>query len=126
MPVIKHYDGICIMYVDKDADLAMAEAIVVNAKCQRPGVCNAVETVLVHHDIAEKFFATCAITSTPTMSPSRKVPVFGQPIAAPVSVSTSSIERPCCCMRRANRSLSCGDTRPNTWSCGSRRKGERW
>jgi glutamate-5-semialdehyde dehydrogenase len=58
MPVIKHYDGICIMYVDKDADLAMAESIVVNAKCQRPGVCNAIETVLVHRDVAEKFFAS--------------------------------------------------------------------
>ena len=58
MPVIKHYDGICIMYVDKAADLAMAEAIVFNAKCQRPGVCNAIETVLVHSAIAEKFFAT--------------------------------------------------------------------
>ena len=58
MPVIKHYDGICIMYVDKDADLAMAERIVINAKCQRPGVCNAIETVLVHRDVAEKFFAT--------------------------------------------------------------------
>jgi len=58
MPVIKHYDGICIIYVDKDADLAMAESIVLNAKCQRPGVCNAIETVLVHRDIAEKFFAT--------------------------------------------------------------------
>jgi glutamate-5-semialdehyde dehydrogenase len=58
MPVIKHYDGICIIYVDKDADPAMAESIVINAKCQRPGVCNAIETVLVHRDIAEKFFAT--------------------------------------------------------------------
>ncbi len=58
MPVIKHYDGICIMYVDKDADLAMAESIVMNAKTQRPGVCNAIETVLVHRDVAEKFFAT--------------------------------------------------------------------
>jgi glutamate-5-semialdehyde dehydrogenase len=62
MPVIKHYDGICIMYVDKDADLAMAESIVVNAKCQRPGVCNAIETVLVHRDIAPKFFATTGRT----------------------------------------------------------------
>ncbi len=62
MPVIKHYDGICILTVDKDADLAMAEAIVVNAKCQRPGVCNAIETVLVHRDIAEKFFATTGKT----------------------------------------------------------------
>jgi glutamate-5-semialdehyde dehydrogenase len=58
MPVIKHYDGICIMYVDRHADLAMAESLVVNAKCQRPGVCNAIETVLVHSAIAEKFFAT--------------------------------------------------------------------
>jgi glutamate-5-semialdehyde dehydrogenase len=44
MPVIKHYDGICIMYVDREADLGMAETIVLNAKCQRPGVCNAIET----------------------------------------------------------------------------------
>ena len=62
MPVIKHYDGICIMYVDRDADLAMAESIVINAKCQRPGVCNAIETVLVHADVAEKFFATTGKT----------------------------------------------------------------
>jgi len=55
MPVIKHYDGICILYVDKEADPAMAEAIVVNAKCQRPGVCNAVETVLVHRDVLGRF-----------------------------------------------------------------------
>ncbi len=58
MPVIKHYDGICIIYVDREADLAMAESIVINAKCQRPSVCNAIETVLVHRDVAEKFFAT--------------------------------------------------------------------
>jgi glutamate-5-semialdehyde dehydrogenase len=58
MPVIKHYDGICIIYVDREADLAMAENIVLNAKCQRPGVCNAIETVLVHRDIAGQFFAT--------------------------------------------------------------------
>jgi glutamate-5-semialdehyde dehydrogenase len=58
MPVIKHYDGICIMYVDKAADLAMAESLVLNAKCQRPGVCNAIETVLVHSAVAEKFLAT--------------------------------------------------------------------
>src|SRR3954453_14550448 len=50
MPVVKHYDGICILHVDAAADLEMAESIVVNAKCQRPGVCNAVETALVHRD----------------------------------------------------------------------------
>ena len=60
MPVIKHYDGICIMYVDAAADLAMAETLIINAKCQRPGVCNAIETVLVHSAVAEKFFATTA------------------------------------------------------------------
>ena len=62
MPVIKHYDGICIMYVDRAADLAMAESIVINAKCQRPGVCNAIETLLVHRDVAEKFLATTGRT----------------------------------------------------------------
>jgi glutamate-5-semialdehyde dehydrogenase len=56
MPVIKHYDGICILYVDRAADLDMATAIALNAKCQRPGVCNAIETVLVHRDIAPAFF----------------------------------------------------------------------
>jgi len=57
MPVIKHYHGVCITYVDKDADLDMAAEIVVNAKTQRPGVCNALETVLVHRAVADAFFA---------------------------------------------------------------------
>jgi glutamate-5-semialdehyde dehydrogenase len=57
VPVIKHYDGICALYVDKAADLAMAEAIALNAKCQRPGVCNAIETLLVHRDVADRFLA---------------------------------------------------------------------
>jgi len=57
MPVIKHYDGICALYVDAEADLGMAEKIVVNAKCQRPGVCNAVETLLLHRSVAEGFLA---------------------------------------------------------------------
>ncbi len=52
IPVIKHYNGVCFVYVDRAADLAMAEKIVVNAKCQRPGVCNAAEQLLVHADIA--------------------------------------------------------------------------
>lgn len=55
MPVIKHYDGICALYVDAAADQLMAESIVLNAKCQRPGVCNAVETVLVHRDVLPVF-----------------------------------------------------------------------
>ncbi len=60
MPVIKHYHGVCHVYVDKDADLAMAERIAVNAKCQRPGVCNALETLLVHREVAEKFLPAAA------------------------------------------------------------------
>ena len=55
MPVLKHYKGICHVYVDRAADLEMAERIVLNAKCQRPGVCNAMESLLVHHDIATVF-----------------------------------------------------------------------
>lgn len=57
MPVIKHYDGICSVYVDKAADLAMAREIILNAKCQRPGVCNAAETLLLHREIAPSFLA---------------------------------------------------------------------
>jgi glutamate-5-semialdehyde dehydrogenase len=57
VPVIKHYDGICALYVDKAADFAMAERIALNAKCQRPGVCNAIETLLVHRDVADRFLA---------------------------------------------------------------------
>ena len=52
IPVIKHYTGVCVVYVDRAADPAMAEAILVNAKTQRPGVCNAAEQLLVHADIA--------------------------------------------------------------------------
>src|SRR5213080_1121298 len=60
MPVIKHYVGLCIAYVDRDADLDMAVRIVVNAKTQRPGVCNAIETVLVHRGIAAPFYKKLA------------------------------------------------------------------
>src|SRR6266699_3233715 len=59
-PLIKHYVGVCIAYVDREADLDMAARIVVNAKTQRPGVCNAIETVLVHREIAAPFFKKIA------------------------------------------------------------------
>jgi glutamate-5-semialdehyde dehydrogenase len=55
IPVIKHYKGVCHTYVDKKANLAMAERICYNAKVQRPGVCNAMETMLVHREIAARF-----------------------------------------------------------------------
>ncbi len=60
MPVIKHYHGVCHVYVDRAAELAMAERIVVNAKCQRPGVCNALETLLVHREVAATFLPSVA------------------------------------------------------------------
>ena len=65
MPVIKHSDGICIAYVDAEADLAMATEIVVNAKTERPGVCNAIETVLVHRAVAPEFLRALAPRLTP-------------------------------------------------------------
>jgi glutamate-5-semialdehyde dehydrogenase len=60
MPVLKHYQGNCHIYVDRAADLDMAERILVNAKCQRPGVCNAAESLLVHRDVAEAFLPQAA------------------------------------------------------------------
>ncbi|WP_406693667.1 glutamate-5-semialdehyde dehydrogenase [Singulisphaera sp. Ch08] len=60
MPVLKHYQGNCHVYVDAEVDQAMAVRIVVNAKAQRPGVCNAAETLLVHRDIAASFLPRVA------------------------------------------------------------------
>jgi glutamate-5-semialdehyde dehydrogenase len=60
MPVIKHFDGICHVYVDKSANLNMAGEIVVNSKTQRPGVCNAAETLLVHAEVADLFLPQAA------------------------------------------------------------------
>jgi glutamate-5-semialdehyde dehydrogenase len=60
VPVIKHFAGDCHVYVHAAADLDMAERIVVNAKCQRPGVCNAMETLLVDAAVAEKFLPRVA------------------------------------------------------------------
>ncbi|MBO5766095.1 MAG: glutamate-5-semialdehyde dehydrogenase [Lentisphaeria bacterium] len=55
MPVLKHYKGVCHLYVDEKCDIAQAVKIIVNAKCQRPGVCNALETLLVNRNIASEF-----------------------------------------------------------------------
>ncbi len=60
VPVIKHYKGVCHVFVDASADLAMAESIVENAKCQRPGVCNAMECLLVHEAVASAFLPRMA------------------------------------------------------------------
>jgi len=60
IPVIKHYKGVCHVYVDRRADGAMAEKIILNAKVQKPAVCNAAETLLVHADIAQSFLPRAA------------------------------------------------------------------
>ena len=60
VPVVKHYKGVCHLYVDGFADLKKAKEIVLNAKVQRPGVCNAIENLLVHKDVARKFLPEAA------------------------------------------------------------------
>ncbi len=76
VPVIKHYKGVCHVYVDASADFKMALEICENAKCQRPGVCNAIEKVLVHEKIAEKFLPQFAARLT-----ARKVELRGSEAA---------------------------------------------
>jgi glutamate-5-semialdehyde dehydrogenase len=65
VPVIKHYKGVCHVFVDEDADLTMAGAIALNAKLQRPGVCNAMETLLVHPAVAATFLPQLAAGLAP-------------------------------------------------------------
>jgi len=60
IPVLKHYKGVCHVYVDEGADFSIAEEISYNAKVQRPGVCNAMETLLVHDAVAESFLPQMA------------------------------------------------------------------
>jgi glutamate-5-semialdehyde dehydrogenase len=64
VPVIKHYKGVCHVYVDESADFKMALDICENAKCQRPGVCNAIEKVLIHEKIAAPFLPQLAARLT--------------------------------------------------------------
>jgi glutamate-5-semialdehyde dehydrogenase len=60
IPVIKHYKGVCHLYVDANADVDMAVRLAFNSKVQRPGVCNAMETLLIHKDIASDFLPAAA------------------------------------------------------------------
>jgi glutamate-5-semialdehyde dehydrogenase len=62
IPVIKHYKGVCHIFVDQSADFDKAEQIIVNSKVQRPGVCNALETLLIHKDVAAEFIPRIADT----------------------------------------------------------------
>jgi glutamate-5-semialdehyde dehydrogenase len=60
IPVIKHYKGVCHIFVDQSADFNKAEQIIINSKTQRPGVCNALETLLIHKDVAAEFIPRIA------------------------------------------------------------------
>jgi glutamate-5-semialdehyde dehydrogenase len=60
VPVIKHYKGVCHLYVDEESDLTMAEDVVYNAKVQRPATCNALETLLVHNKVGARFLPRIA------------------------------------------------------------------
>jgi len=60
MPVLKHYKGVCHLYIDASADIEMGIRIAMNGKTQRPGVCNALEGLLVHRDIAHRFLPAAA------------------------------------------------------------------
>jgi glutamate-5-semialdehyde dehydrogenase len=64
VPLLPHFDGICHTYVDRAADLKMAEEICLNAKCSRPSVCNSMENLLVHRAVAEKLLPTLAARMT--------------------------------------------------------------
>lgn len=60
IPVLKHYKGVCHIYVDRDADLTKASPVIINSKVQRPGVCNALEGLLIHKDIAKEYLPVLA------------------------------------------------------------------
>ncbi len=62
IPVIKHYKGVCHIFVDQSADFDKAEQIIINSKTQRPGVCNALETLLIHKDVAAEFIPRITAT----------------------------------------------------------------
>ena len=61
IPVIQHFKGVCHLYVDKDADLEVALNLLLNGKTQRTGVCNALEGLVVHQDVADEFLNLCAV-----------------------------------------------------------------
>lgn len=86
IPVIKHYKGVCHTYVDETADLDKALKICENAKCQRPGVCNAMETLLVHQSVAATFLPRIARR----LGEELKVELRGDPAACAIVPSMKS------------------------------------
>jgi glutamate-5-semialdehyde dehydrogenase len=85
--VIKHYDGICHVFVDASADLEMAEEITINSKCQRPGVCNSAESLLVHKDVAAEFLPRIGKALE-----KHKVQMRADKVGLPMLGSTAAVE----------------------------------
>lgn len=79
IPVIKHFKGVCHLYVDKDADFEMAVRLLIDGKTSRPGVCNALETLLVHKNIAEEFLPMAGKALT-----KKKVEIRGCPFTCKI------------------------------------------
>lgn len=79
IPVIKHFKGVCHLYVDKDADFEMAVRLLIDGKTSRPGVCNALETLLVHKNIAEEFLPMAGKALT-----KKKVEIRGCPLTCKI------------------------------------------
>jgi len=94
VPVIKHYKGVCHVYVDRAADLVMAEGIVLNAKCQRPAVCNAMETLLVDTAVAKTFLPQIAAKLW-----DQKVQLRADPVAE--AILASGLRHPASSLRPA-------------------------
>jgi glutamate-5-semialdehyde dehydrogenase len=87
VPVIKHYKGVCHVFVDADADLVMASEITMNAKVQRPGVCNAMETLLVDQSVAKTFLPKIAHALT-----GKKVELRADPLAQTILEAEPKVE----------------------------------
>jgi glutamate-5-semialdehyde dehydrogenase len=96
VPVIKHADGICHVFVHRDADPIMAESITVNSKCQRPSTCNAAETLLVDRDGAEKVLPRIVkalqAKGVKLFGDSESARISGQPFEAPKSWKTEYLD----------------------------------
>jgi glutamate-5-semialdehyde dehydrogenase len=96
VPVIKHADGICHVFVHRDADPIMAESITVNSKCQRPSTCNAAETLLVDRDGAEKVLPRIVkalqAKGVKLFGDSEAARISGQALEAPKSWKTEYLD----------------------------------
>ena len=116
IPVIKHYKGVCFVYADAAADLAMAELITVNAKVTRPSACNAAEQLLVHHSIAHQFIPAIARALHLKNVELRCDPASAAILTA--AIPTAGSNPPLTCLPSNNPTLS-AEISPSTADAGS-------